>query len=170
MTTSLPLALIVAVADNGVIGRDNAMPWHLPAELKHFRAITLGKPIVMGRKTFESLGRPLPGRLNLVVSRQRELSFDGAETFTSLEQALARAGAWAREQGAIEIMVIGGAQLYAESLPLATRLYLTRIDLRPEGDTFFPSWDPDQWRRVSRLEHAAEGDAPAYACEVWERR
>lgn len=170
MTTSLPLALIVAVADNGVIGRDNAMPWHLPAELKHFRSITLGKPIVMGRKTFESLGRPLPGRLNLVVSRQPRLAFGGAETFSSLEQALLRAGVWAAEQGATEIMVIGGAQLYAESLPLASRLYLTRIDLRPEGDTFFPDWNPDQWRRVSRIEHAAEGDAPAYACEVWERR
>ncbi len=164
-----PLALIVAVADNGVIGRDNALPWHLPAELKYFRSVTLGKPILMGRKTFESLGRPLPGRLNLVVSRQPGLRLEGAETFADLAQAIARGDAWADEQGAEELMVIGGAQLFAETLPLATRLYLTRVALEPEGDVFFPAWDPQAWRRVSCVEHAAEEGRPAYACEVWER-
>lgn len=167
-TTSLPLALIVAVADNGVIGRDNALPWHLPAELQYFKAMTLGKPIVMGRKTWDSLGRPLPGRLNLVISRQ-PAERAGAESFTDLDSALARAGEWARERGAAELMVIGGAQLFAAGLPRASRLYLTRVALRPEGDVFFPDWDPADWRRVSCEAHAAEDGRPAYACEVWER-
>ncbi|WP_434457616.1 dihydrofolate reductase [Stutzerimonas urumqiensis] len=170
MNTRHPLSLIVAVARNGVIGRDNAMPWHLPAELKYFKSVTLGKPILMGRKTFESLGRPLPGRLNLVVSRQSGLRYEGAETFDSLERAVVRADEWADEQGASELMVIGGAQLFAEALPSAARLYLTRIDLAPEGDVFFPNWTEADWRRVSRIEHAAEAGQPAYACEVWERR
>ncbi|HBB77280.1 MAG TPA: diacylglycerol kinase, partial [Pseudomonas sp.] len=124
--TRIPLAMIAALAQNRVIGLDNKMPWHLPADLKHFKAMTLGKPIVMGRKTWDSLGRPLPGRLNLVVSRQPGLSLEGAETFGSLEDALQRAEQWAREQEATEIMLIGGAQLYQQALPLAQRLYLTR--------------------------------------------
>ncbi|WP_349568669.1 dihydrofolate reductase [Azotobacter salinestris] len=168
-TSRLPLALIAAVAANGVIGRDNRMPWHLPADLKHFKATTLGKPVVMGRKTWDSLGRPLPGRLNLVVSRQPDLALEGAEAFTSLDTALDRADAWARAQGAGEIMLIGGAQLYAETLPQAERLYLTRIDLAPEGDAFFPDWNPADWRLASREEHPATADAPGYAFEVWER-
>ncbi|MBA1273280.1 dihydrofolate reductase [Stutzerimonas azotifigens] len=169
-TTRLPLALIVAVARNGVIGVDNRLPWHLPAELKYFKSVTLGKPVIMGRKTWESLGRPLPGRLNLVISRQADYSSEGAEAFTSLDEALARGDAWGREQGASEQMLIGGAQLYAQALPQVQRLYLTRVDLAPEGDALFPAWDEAQWHCVSRDEHAAEGDRPGYACEVWERR
>ena len=166
----LPLALIAAVAANGVIGRDNRMPWHLPADLRYFKAATLGKPIVMGRKTWDSLGRPLPGRLNLVVSRQAGLAPAGAETFGSLDAALRRAAAWARGQGVAELMLIGGAQLYAEALPQAERLYLTRIDLAPEGDACFPVWDPADWRLVSRAAHPATAEAPGHAFEVWERR
>lgn len=168
-TSRLPLALIAAVAANGVIGRDNKMPWHLPADLRHFKASTLGKPIVMGRKTWDSLGRPLPGRLNLVVSRQPGLALEGAETFASLDAALSRADVWARAQGAGEIMLIGGAQLYAQALPLAERLYLTRIDLAPQGDACFPAWNPADWRLVSREEHPATAEAPGHAFEVWER-
>src|SRR5690606_23548746 len=118
-STRLPLAMIAALARNRVIGLDNQMPWHLPADLKHFKAMTLGKPIIMGRKTWDSLGRPLPGRLNIVVSRQTDLRLDGAEVFASLEDAIARADAWAREQGVDELMLIGGAKLYAQALPLA---------------------------------------------------
>ncbi len=169
-TTRLPLALIAAVARNGVIGVDNRLPWHLPAELKYFKSVTLGKPVLMGRKTWESLGRPLPGRLNLVISRQAGYSPEGAEAFASLDEALVRGDTWGREQGAVEQMLIGGAQLYAQALPQVQRLYLTRVDLAPEGDAFFPAWDEAQWRRVRRDEHAAEGDRPGYACEVWERR
>ncbi|MGV6472856.1 dihydrofolate reductase [Azotobacter vinelandii] len=165
----LPLALIAAVAANGAIGRDNRLPWHLPADLRHFKASTLGKPVIMGRKTWDSLGRPLPGRLNLVVSRQPGLVLEGAETFASLDAALTRADTWAREQGAGELMLIGGAQLYVESLPQAERLYLTRVDLAPQGDAFFPAWNPADWRLVSREEHPATAQAPGYAFELWER-
>ncbi|QDD91467.1 dihydrofolate reductase [Pseudomonas oryzihabitans] len=170
MKTSLPLSLIVAVAENGVIGIENRLPWHLPAELKYFKAVTLGKPLVMGRKTWDSLGRPLPGRLNLVVSRQTDLLAEGAEVRSSLSTAVERAEAWAREREAGEIMLIGGAQLFAEALPVAQRLYLTRVALAPEGDVFFPEWDERDWQLVSRQEHPAEKGRPAYACEVWERR
>lgn len=167
--TRLPLALIAAFATNGVIGFDNRMPWHLPADLKHFKALTLGKPIIMGRKTWDSLGRPLPGRLNIVVSHQPGLQLQGAEVFADLDAALARAAQWAGEQGVDELMLIGGAQLYAQALPLAERLYLTRIELQPQGDAFFPAFDESQWRRVERSEHAAEAGAPAYAFETWLR-
>lgn len=168
--TYLPLAMIAALADNRVIGLDNKMPWHLPADLKHFKAKTLGKPIIMGRKTWDSLGRPLPGRLNLVVSRQQGLELEGAETFTSLDAALVRAEQWAREEGVDELMLIGGAQLYAQALGQAQRLYLTRIDAAPEGDAFFPAFDEAQWQRVESQAHPAEGSAPAYSFETWQRR
>ena len=168
--TTLPLAMIAALADNHVIGFDNRMPWHLPADLKHFKAITLGKPIIMGRKTWDSLGRPLPGRLNLVVSRQPDLQLEGAETFTDLDSALTRAEQWAREQGVDELMLIGGAQLYAQALPQAQRLYLTRIEASPEGDAFFPDYDQAEWQCIDSQAHPAEGDAPAYRFETWQRR
>lgn len=168
--TSLPLAMIAALADNRVIGLDNKMPWHLPADLKHFKAMTLGKPIIMGRKTWDSLGRPLPGRLNLVVSRQPDLQLEGAETFTSLDAALLRAEQWARGQGVDELMLIGGAQLYAQALPQAQRLYLTRIEASPEGDAFFPAYDEADWARIDSQAHPAEGAAPAYRFETWQRR
>lgn len=163
----LPLALIAACAHDRVIGRDNDMPWHLPADLKHFKAMTLGKPIIMGRKTWDSLGRPLPGRLNLVVSRQSGIQLEGAEVYSRLDDALVRADEWAREQGVDELMLIGGGQLYAQALPQADRLYLTRIDLEVEGDAFFPEFSG--WECVDRQAHPATGDTPAYAFETWER-
>ncbi|MCY1281010.1 Dihydrofolate reductase type 3 [compost metagenome] len=166
--TRLPLAMIAALAENRVIGLDNRMPWHLPADLRHFKAMTLGKPIIMGRKTWDSLGRPLPGRLNLVVSRQPGLALEGAEVFPSLEEALQRADAWAREQGVDELMLIGGAQLYAQAQPLAERLYLTRIALQPEGDAWFPELEAN-WHLASSIEHVATDESPAHAFEVWER-
>ena len=169
MKTSLPLSLIAALARNRVIGVDNRMPWHLPGDFKYFKATTLGKPIVMGRKTWDSLGRPLPGRLNLVVSRQTDLQLEGAEVYPSLDAALERADAWAREQGVDEVMLIGGAQLYDLALPRADRLYLTRVALEPEGDAWFPAFDEGQWQRVSNVPNPAQGDAPGYDFEVWER-
>jgi len=169
-TSTLPLALIAALADNRVIGIDNRLPWHLPADLKHFKAVTLGKPIIMGRKTWDSLGRPLPGRLNLVVSRQSGLALDGAEVFASLDAAIARADAWARAQGVSELMLIGGAELYALGLAQAQRLYLTRVHLAPQGDAFFPEFAESDWQLAGREEHAASGEAPAHAYETWERR
>jgi len=170
MKNSLPLCLIAALAENRVIGRDNQLPWHLPADLKHFKATTLGKPIIMGRKTWDSLGRPLPGRLNLVVSRQSDLQLEGAEVFPSLEAARERAEAWARQEKAEEVMLIGGAQLYEQGLEQADRLYLTRVVLSPEGDAFFPEFAEGGWHLASSIEHAASADVPAYAFEVWERQ
>ncbi|EZI28518.1 dihydrofolate reductase [Pseudomonas extremaustralis] len=169
MKKTLPLSLIAALGENRVIGVDNSMPWHLPGDFKYFKATTLGKPIIMGRKTWDSLGRPLPGRLNLVVSRQTDLALEGAEVFPSLEAAVERADAWAREHGADELMLIGGAQLYAQGLAQADRLYLTRVALSPEGDAWFPAFDENQWKLVSNLPNPAEGDKPAYNFEVWEK-
>ncbi|MNO71435.1 Dihydrofolate reductase [compost metagenome] len=123
----------------------------------------------MGRKTWDSLGRPLPGRLNLVVSRQPGLTLEGAEVFPSLQAALQRADAWAREKGVDELMLIGGAQLYTEAQPIAQRLYLTRVALKPEGDAWFPELDAD-WHLASSDAHAATADTPAHTFEVWERR
>ena len=170
MKKSLPLCLIAALAQNRVIGRDNQLPWHLPADLKHFKALTLGKPIIMGRKTWDSLGRPLPGRLNLVISRQPGLSLEGAEVFASLDAALQRAEAWALAQGVDELMLIGGAQLYEQALPLAARLYLTRVELSPEGDAWFPEFDTSIWQCSACDAHKATEQTPAYAFETWTRR
>ena len=167
MKTTLPLCLIAACAHDRVIGLNNSMPWHLPQDLRHFKALTLGKPIIMGRKTWDSLGRPLPGRLNLVVSRQPGLQLEGAEVFTGLEAAISRADEWAREQGVDEIMLIGGGQLYAQALPQADRIYLTRIDLAVQGDAFFP--DLPGWRRVASEAHPAGETTPAYSFETWIR-
>lgn len=169
MKKTLPLSLIAALAENRVIGVDNSMPWHLPADFKYFKASTLGKPIIMGRKTWDSLGRPLPGRLNLVVSRQTDLQLEGAEVFASLEAAIERAEAWAIEQGVDEVMLIGGAQLYSQGLADADRLYLTRVGLNPMGDAWFPEFDETQWTLVSEELHAATDDKPPFSFEVWER-
>ena len=167
MSSPLPLAMIAACAHDRVIGLDNSMPWHLPADLKHFKQTTLGKPIIMGRKTWDSLGRPLPGRLNIVVSRQADLQLEGAEVFADLSSAVERAEQWAREQGVDEVMLIGGGQLYAQALPQADRIYLTRIDLKVEGDAFFPEFTG--WKLAESEAHAAGETTPAYTFETWVR-
>ncbi|QLL13128.1 dihydrofolate reductase [Pseudomonas chlororaphis] len=169
MNKTLPLCLIAALGENRVIGVNNSMPWHLPGDFKYFKATTLGKPIIMGRKTWDSLGRPLPGRLNIVVSRQDGLQLEGAEVYPSLEAAVTRAEEWALKQGVEELMLIGGAQLYELALPHADRLYLTRVALRPEGDAWFPEFGPYDWERTSFTPNPAEGDKPAYCFEVFER-
>lgn len=155
------LAVIVAVADNGVIGRDNSLPWHLPEDLRYFRRITMGKPIVMGRKTFESIGRPLPGRTNIVISRNEQFAAPaGVLLAASLDEALVLAGQLADERGVEEAVVIGGAQIYALALPRADRLYLTRVHAAIEGDALLPPVDWTQWTETSRERHAASGDNP----------
>ncbi|HAB03664.1 MAG TPA: diacylglycerol kinase, partial [Pseudomonas sp.] len=150
---------------------DNSMPWHLPGDFKYFKATTLGKPIIMGRKTWDSLGRPLPGRLNLVVSRQPGLQLAGAEVFASLEAAVARAEQWALEQGVGELMLIGGAQLYGQALQkgLVSRMYLTRVESSPPGDAWFPEFDKGQWTLSASQAQAEEGK-PVYHFEVWDKR
>ncbi|MGS0689931.1 type 3 dihydrofolate reductase [Shewanella sp. 0m-4] len=140
----MKIAMIAAMANNRVIGKDNQMPWHLPEDLRHFKAMTLGKPVVMGRKTYESIGRPLPGRHNIVISRQADLVIEGVTTVTSFEQAKLAAGDCA------ELVVIGGGQLYEMLLAQADILYLTEIALTVEGDTFFPEWNDGSWQEVSR--------------------
>lgn len=168
--SEVKLALIAAMARNRVIGRDNAMPWHLPEDLRYFKATTLGKPIVMGRKTFDSLGRPLPGRTNIVVSRQSDLTLEGAQVFASIDAALSAARQQAQADGVDEVMVIGGDNLYRQTLERADRIYLTRIDSEPEGDAWFPDFDEQAWTLASeRAVEAGEG-YPAHVYQVLERR
>src|SRR5262245_37247505 len=146
----MTVSFVVAVAENRVMGADNRLPWHLPADLKRFKALTLGKPIVMGRKTYDSIGRALPGRTNIVVSRQPGLALEGCIVVSSLAAALAAAG------DAPEIMVIGGGALFHEALPLAQRIYLTRVHAAVAGDILFPQLDPAEWREVFSEPHAAD--------------
>ena len=143
-------SLIVARAANGVIGKGNGMPWHLPADLAHFKRTTLGRPVIMGRRTWESIGRPLPGRRNLVVTRNAAYEAAGAEVVDSLEAA------WRAVGDADEVFVIGGGQIYADALPGADRIYVTEIGEAIEGDTFFPDLDPDDWRETVLGEHAPD--------------
>ena len=154
-------SLIVAMGHNRVIGSDNQLPWLLPADLKYFKAKTMGKPIIMGRKTYESIGRPLPGRTNIVITRNKKWKADGVKVVHSTLSALKLAGKEKPE----EAMIIGGEQIYADSLQFADRLYITEVDLDPEGDAFFPEIG-DEWREVSRTAHPAEGTKPAYAFVV----
>ena len=136
------ITLIAAMGKNRAIGLDGRMPWHLPAELQHFKKVTMGKAIVMGRKTWQAIGRPLPGRQNIVVSRNPEFHAEGVDLATSLENAV-------NISESDEVMVIGGGQLYALALPLAQRMVLTLIDIEPEADTWFPEWDEEEWSQTS---------------------
>lgn len=155
------IELVCALDRNRAIGRDNALPWHLPDDLKRFKALTLGKPVLMGRRTAESLGRALPKRRNLVLTRSGQMPFDGMQAVATLDEAHALAAA----DGASELCVIGGAELYALTLPFATRLSLTHVDTEVEdADTFFPAFDPAQWRAVAREAHAAD-ERHAFAFE-----
>jgi dihydrofolate reductase len=168
--SSLPVAIVVAAADNDVIGRNNALPWDLPDDLRYFRRITMGKPVLMGRRTFESIGRPLPGRSNLVISRDRGYSADGVRVVAGLAEAIELAESIALIDGAGELMVIGGAQIYELAMPLATRLYLTRVHASPAGDTYLPSIDWDEWRETARDERAAMDGHAAHSFLVYTRR
>ena len=164
------LCLIVAAASNGVIGRAGKMPWHLPAELKYFKARTLGKPVIMGRKTFQSIGRPLPGRDNIVVTRDVTFAAAGVTVVASLGAAIAAAESASARSGADEIMVIGGSEIYAQALPLVGRVYRTRIAATPDGDALFPELDPVVWRLISEtpLPNAIAGSVDATTC-IYER-
>lgn len=164
------LSLFIAIAENGVIGRDNAMPWRLSSDLAYLKRMTMGKPILMGRKTWESFPRrPLPGRPNLVVTRDGDYDAPGAEVFSSVDEAVARAEALARELQVDEVMVLGGAQIYEALIARATRIYLTEVHASPEGDTRF-AFDRSGWREVSRERHqAGEKDSSDYSFVVLER-
>ncbi len=155
----MKISIIVAMASNRVIGLNNLMPWHLPADLKQFKKITMGAPILMGRKTFESIGRPLPGRTNIIISRDPTYQQDGCLIFNSLDTALATI-----RQNAEEVFVIGGSTLYEALLPQATTLYLTEIKKDFHGDTFFPEWDTGDWREVEREEIDDDPDVSFSYC------
>ncbi|MDZ4729077.1 MAG: dihydrofolate reductase [Xanthomonadales bacterium] len=156
--TAKQICLVAAMGRNRAIGLNGKMPWHLPGELQHFKATTMGKPIVMGRKTWESIGRPLSGRQNIVISRNSDYPQDGFDLCASLQQAVETANG-------TEIMVIGGGELYKQALPLAQRMVLSLVDCAPAADTFFPAWDAAQWQELSRVHKAADEQNP-YACEI----
>ncbi len=153
---SAAIVFYLARADNGVIGRDGALPWRLPADLKRFKAMTMGKPMLMGRKTFESFPDLLPGRRHIVLTRDRDWHAGGAEVARDVDAAIALAGEVA------ELAVIGGAQIYRLMLDRATRIELTEVHVAPEGDAAVPAFDKAQWREIAREHHSAQGERPAY--------
>ncbi|WP_448580583.1 dihydrofolate reductase [Thermaurantiacus sp.] len=157
------IILVVAAADNDVIGRDGRMPWHVPEDLRRFRRMTVGHPVVMGRKTFDSIGKPLPGRHNIVLTRDPSWRAEGVTAVPNLAEAIAAAGLDPRAR-APSIFVIGGAEIYALAMPIATRIELTRVHASPEGDTRFPRPDPGQWA----LQSATPGEGVTF--ETWQRR
>ena len=166
------LRLTVARARNGVIGRDGGLPWRVSSDLKRFKAITMGKPVLMGRKTWDSLpNKPLAGRNNIVLTRDANFHPDGAWAFSDLSAALGSARAMAQAEGVDEVCVIGGTALFAAALPQADRLYLTEVDAAPEGDAFFPAFDESQFREVSReVFPAGAKDDHAFTLRTLERR
>ena len=165
------IAMIVGVAENGVIGSAQTIPWRIPSDMQFFKRTTMGKPVVMGRKQYETVGRPLPGRTNIVVTRQPGYQPDGVLVFHSIEAALAKAEEIAEADGVDEIMIIGGGELYAQLMGQADRLYVSHIDLAPEGDVRFPVIDPAIWAIVDlpEVEPSPRDDA-AYRVKVYERR
>lgn len=168
---TVPVAMIAAIGENSVIGNDGQIPWRLPTDFAHFKRTTLGKPLIMGRKTFVSIGRPLPGRTNIVVTRQPGFSADGVVVCRSLESALQQAGEIAARDGAGEVMIGGGGEIYREAMPLADRLYITHVSVAPEGDAKFPPIDPVIWEITHR--HAiARGDKDSadFTVLTYERR
>lgn len=165
------LDIVVAMADNGVIGREGAMPWRLPTDLGHFKALTIGKPLIMGRKTFQSIGRLLPGRRSLVVSRDPDYRPDGVDVFADLDAAIAAGKALARESGVESCVIAGGGAIYAAALDRVDRLYLTRVHLIPEGDTVFPAIDAGRWELQSSVPMVrSERDSAEATFETWIRR
>ena len=145
----MKIALIVAASQNNVIGLDNQLPWHLPEDLQYFKSVTMGKPILMGRKTYDSIGRPLPGRANIVLTRDASWTADGVQVVNDLDAALAASEKACAVAGSDELMIIGGEQIYRKFLPVASKLYLTKVEAEIEGDAYFPAIDPTQWQQVA---------------------
>lgn len=165
------ISLIVAAAKNRCIGINNALPWYLPEDLKYFKRVTMGKPIIMGRKTFESIGKLLPGRTNIVITHNKSYSREGIKVATSLDEALHIAEAVALIDGQEEVMVIGGAGIYQLCLPRADRLYYTKVHAAVNGDAFFPELNWNEWKRVAQEDYPASGNNPYdYSFCVYERQ
>ena len=150
----MKISLIAAMANNRIIGHDNKMPWHLPADLKHFKQVTMGKPVIMGRKTFESIGKPLPGRQNIIITRQSGLALNGCDIVHSIEDAIALV------KNIDEVMIIGGGTIYESMIDKADRLYITLIELEADGDTQFPAWNEDEWSIIDEEPHLADDKNP----------
>ena len=166
LKSSINISLVVAAAENDAIGKEGQMPWHLPNDMKHFKNITWGMPVIMGRKTFDTIGKPLKGRKNIVITRQGNWKADGVVAVKSLDDALFVA----RETDAKEVMVIGGGEIYRAAFEKTKRIYLTRIKAEVEGDTFFPKLDNKDWKLVSRMENLADEKNPYdHSFETWER-
>jgi dihydrofolate reductase len=166
-----PVAMILAVAQNGVIGKGDGLPWRIPAEMKYFMATTLGKPVIMGRKTFETLESPLPRRTNIIVTRGKNYAQDGVVVTHTLDEALQQADVIAQRDGVDEIMIAGGAEIYRLALPIADTLYYTRVNIDAEGDAYFDDIDWSQWRCEKREEFAAADDkTPGYTLMLYRRR
>lgn len=163
---SMRISLIAAVAENGVIGGKNKLLWHLPDDLKRFKTLTKGHPVIMGRKTYESIGHPLPGRKNIVITHQEDLQISGCEVVSSLEKAIASAKSGRPE----EIFIIGGGEIYKQAMGIADRMYLTHVHASPEGDAFFPSFDASQWKVIEEEEHPIDKDhALRFTYKTYER-
>jgi dihydrofolate reductase len=161
------ISLVVAAASNHVIGKGGIMPWHLPNDLRHFKNVTWGMPVVMGRKTFDSLGKPLTGRKNIVITRQDDWKADGAIAVKNLEDALFLV----KETDAKEAMIIGGGEIFKMVFSKANRIYMTRVEAEPEGDTYFPEIHPHQWRLVSQKNYEADEKNPFnHSFQLWERK
>lgn len=168
---TVPVAMIAAVGDNGIIGSDGAIPWRLPTDFAHFKRTTMGKPLIMGRRTFESIGKPLPGRTNIVVTRQSGYQPDGVLVFHSLAGALDHAQQIAAADGVDEVMIGGGGEIYREAMPLAERLYVTHVAVSPSGDARFPLIDPKQWEVEAEPELSrTERDSADFTVKVYRRR
>lgn len=168
---TVPIALIAGVARNNVIGAKGGIPWKIPSDMAFFKRTTMGKPIVMGRKQYETVGKPLPGRINIVVTRQADYQPDGVIVARNLTEALEKAQQIARNDGASEVMVIGGGDIYAQAMPLADRLYISHVELAPQGDVLFPPIDPAIWHVVEEPEVTpSDRDDAAFRVRVYERR
>ncbi len=168
---SVPVAMIAAVGANGVIGAEGQIPWRLPTDFAHFKRTTLGKPLIMGRKTFESIGKPLPGRTNIIVTRQVGYRAEGALTTGSLERALELAREIAAVDGANEVMIGGGGEIYREGMAIAERLYVTHVEASPDGDAFFPVIDPKIWEVELVLDvQRTERESHPFTVKVYRRR
>lgn len=167
---TIKIAMIAGVAENGVIGSDQTIPWRIPSDFAYFKRTTLGKPIIMGRKQYETVGKPLPGRTNIVVTRQADYQPEGVLVFNDLDEAIEKAREIARADGVDEIMIIGGGDLYAQLMDRADRLYITHIDLAPSGDVRFPAINPAIWAVVDTPEVASNPkDEASYRVKVYER-
>ncbi|MEQ3724750.1 dihydrofolate reductase [Alcanivorax sp.] len=168
---SIRLSMMVAKASNNVIGRDNKLPWYLPNDLKYFKQVTFGKPVIMGRNTWESLKGPLPGRTNIVITRQQQYLAEGAKVVATVDEAITMAENVAFIEGQEEAVIMGGAEIYALALPQTQRLYLTEVHAEVDGDTFFPEYDTSEWKEIGREDFPAEGPNPYdYSFVVYERK